>query len=69
VTPESLGVLSHGELVGMVVALEAQNRGLVLKVEALQAEAGKNSGDSSMPPSRDPVAERARQAESRRERR
>ena len=69
VTPESLGSLSHGELVEIVMALMAQNRALVAKVEALQAELAKNSGNSSKPPSRDPVAERARQAESRRERR
>jgi len=60
----------------MVLALVAENRSLTAKVaalgakvEALQAEAAKNSGNSSKPPSRDPVAERARQAEARRERR
>ena len=53
----------------MVVALIAENRALAAKVEALQAQLAKNSGNSSKPPSRDPVAERGRQAESRRQRR
>lgn len=71
-TPETLGGLSRGELVDLVVglfarveSLEAENRALGAKVEALQAEIAKNSGNSSKPPSRDPVAERARQAEAR----
>ncbi len=75
-TPEALGSLSHGELVDLVVslvnrvgALEAENKALRADNEVLRAEAGKNSGNSSTPPSRDPVAERARQAEDRRAKR
>jgi len=69
VTPESLGALRHAELVTMVLALVVENRSLAAKVEALQAEASKNSGNSSKPSSRDPAAERARQADARRQRR
>lgn len=75
-TPEALGALSSGELVDLVVALlarvdalEAENKALRAEVAALKAEAGKNSGNSSKPPSRDPAAERARQAEERRAKR
>lgn len=75
-TPEALGSLSHGELVELVVsllarveALEAENKALRAENERLRAEAGRNSGNSSKPPSRDPVAERARQAEARRAKR
>ena len=71
-TPESLAALSHGDLVALVVsllarvdALVAENEVLRAEVAALKAEAGKNSGNSSKPPSRDPVAERQRQAEER----
>jgi transposase len=52
-----------------VALLEGENRRLAAKLEALTAEGQKNSGNSSKPPSRDPVAERARQAEARRARR
>ncbi len=57
------------KLCAQVEALEAENRTLAAKVEALAAESAKNSGNSSKPPSRDPVAERARQAEARRAKR
>jgi len=59
-------------LVAFVVAvserlagLEAENEKLRAQMAALKAEAAKNSGNSSKPPSRDPVAERQRQAEER----
>jgi transposase len=83
VTPQALGALSHGELVALVVsllarvdalmaeseALRVENAALRAEVAALKAEAGKNSGNSSKPPSRDPAAERQRQAEERRAKR
>jgi len=53
----------------MVVGLVEQNRSLAARVEALEAELAKTSGNSSKPPSRDPAAERERQAANRRERR
>lgn len=75
-TPEALGALAHGELVSLVLsllarveALEAENKALRADNERLRSEAAKNSGNSSTPPSRDPVAERARQAEARRAKR
>ena len=68
-TPESLGALSRGELVEMVLRLVEENQRLAARVVALEAAAGKNSGNSSKPPSRDPAAERQRQAEARRQRR
>lgn len=75
-TPEALSVLSHGELVDLVVglfarvdALETENKALRAEMAGLKAAAGKNSGNSSKPSSRDPVAERARQAEERRAKR
>jgi len=49
------------------VKLRADNEKLTARVVALTAEAAKNSGNSSKPPSRDPVAERQRQAEERAE--
>ena len=68
-TPEAIEGLSRAELVGVVVALMADNACLAARIEQLEAEARKNSGNSSKPPSRDPAAERAAQAKSRRERR
>jgi transposase len=73
-------LLSHGELVELVLALlarvdslEAENRALREENDRLRAEnerlrreLGKNSGNSSKPPSRDPATERERQAEARR---
>jgi len=64
--------LSHAELVKLVVELSQQvdslavsNERLRAENERLRAEAAKNSGNSSIPPSRDPAAERKRQAEAR----
>jgi len=64
--------LSHAELVKLVVELSQQvdslavsNERLRAENERLRAEAGKNSGNSSKPPARDPAAERKRQAEAR----
>ncbi|MHB2023747.1 MAG: DUF6444 domain-containing protein [Acidimicrobiales bacterium] len=68
-TPETLGGLARGELVEMVLRLVEENQRLAARVAALEAAAGKNSGNSSKPPSRDPAAERERQAEARRQRR
>jgi hypothetical protein len=68
-TPEALEDLSRAELVGLVVALMADNARLAARIEQLEAETRKNSGNSSKPPSRDPAAEREAQAKSRRERR
>jgi transposase len=61
--------MSHDELVSLVVKLVEDNQRLAAQVEALKAELAKNSGNSSKPPSRDPAAERSRQAESRRAKR
>jgi transposase len=68
--------LSHGELVAVVFklmarldAVEAENRQLHAEVAQLRSEMGKNSGNSSKPPSRDPATERERQAEARRAKR
>ncbi len=55
------------ELRAEIVELRATNEKLTARVVALEAEVSKNSGNSSMPPSRDPVAERARQAKERAE--
>jgi len=64
--------LSHAQLVELVLklsgqfeALAADNERLRAENERLRAEAAKNSGNSSKPPSRDPAAERKRQAEER----
>jgi len=64
--------LSHAELVKLVVELSRQvdvlagdNVQLRAENQRLRAEAAKNSGNSSKPPSRDPAAERQRQAEAR----
>jgi transposase len=79
-SPEAVGALSHGDLVALVLklvarvdALEevnrrlgAENEQLRAEVGRLRAELGKNSRNSSKPPSRDPAAERERQAEARR---
>ena len=71
-TSGDAGGLSHAELVKLVVALSQQyealavdNERLRAENERLRAEAAKNSGNSSKPPSRDPAAERKRQAEER----
>lgn len=64
-----VGLLGRlADLEALVVELRATNEKLTARVVALEAEAAKNSGNSSMPPSRDPVAERARQAAERAER-
>jgi len=68
-TPEAIEALSRAELVGLVVALMADNARLATRIEVLEAEGKKTSGNSSKPPSRDPAAERAAQAKARRERR
>jgi transposase len=53
--------LSREQLVGLVLQLQA-------KVAELEERLGRNSGNSSTPPSRDPAAERQRQAQERAER-
>ncbi len=69
-----MAALDHGQLVALVLDLlariEAQaadNERLRADNERLRAEAAKNSGNSSKPPSRDPAAERQRQAKERQE--
>jgi hypothetical protein len=64
--------LSHAELVKLVVELSqrlevlaADNERLRAENERRRTELAKNSGNSSKPPSRDPAAERKRQAEQR----
>lgn len=57
--------LSHAELVVLVVELSNRVDALVAENQRLRAEAAKNSGNSSKPSSRDPAAERKRQAEER----
>jgi transposase len=76
VTPEAVASLPHGDLVALVLKLLADNEALraeVVELRAqvaeLRAELGKNSGNSSKQPSRDPAAERERQAEARRAKR
>ena len=61
--------LGHAELVEMVVALLGRVEVLELENQRLRAELAKNSGNSSKPSSRDPAAERSRQAEARRAKR
>jgi transposase len=82
-SPEVVGALSHGDLVALVLKLvarvdaleeenrrlRAENEQLRAEVRRLRAELGKNSGNSSKPPSRDPAVERERQAETRRAKR
>jgi transposase len=75
-TAESLAGLSRGQLVELVLAqasmverLEAELAEMRSKVAELEARLGQNSGNSSKPSSRDPAAERQRQAEERAERR
>jgi transposase len=68
-TPETLGALSQGELVSLVVRLVEDNQRLAAEVASLKVELAKNSGNSSKPPSRDPAVERERQAEARRAKR
>lgn len=75
-TPEAVESLSHGDLVALVLgfmarleAVEEENRQLRAEVGRLRSELGKNSGNSSKPPSSDPAAERERQAEARRAKR
>ncbi len=73
--------MNHGQLVALVVelfsrvqalaianeALVAANDSLMAENARLRSDAAKNSGNSSRPPSRDPAAERARQAKERQE--
>ena len=68
-TPADVVVLLTrlADLEALVVELRATNEKLTARVVALEADAAKNSGNSSMPPSRDPAAERARQAGERAE--
>ncbi len=56
--------LTHAQLVVLVVELSQQVEALTAENQRLRAEAA-NSGNSSKPSSRDPVAERKRQAEER----
>ena len=74
----SLGVAgwSHGDLVAFVVTLservatlETENAGLRAEIAALKSKGSRNSGNSSLPPSRDPAVERQRQASQRRSKR
>jgi len=71
--PEMAG-MEQAQLVALVVelfarveALAADNERLAAENARLRSDAAKNSGNSSKPPSRDPVAERARQAKERQE--
>lgn len=67
-TADEVAGLSHAQLVELVVKLLARVEELTADNERLRADAAKNSGNSSKPPSRDPAAERKRQAESTRPR-
>jgi transposase len=75
ITAESLAGLSRQQLIELVLAqaamierLSAEVAGLRARVAELEARLGQNSGNSSTPSSRDPAAERQRQAEERAER-
>ena len=52
--------LSREELLALVVELKAANDRLVARVEDLERQLGRNSGNSSMPPSSDVFAKPAR---------
>src|ERR1700728_2694577 len=69
---EALEGLSRQELVALVLvqseliqSLQAELVSLRSKVAEMEERLGQNSGNSSTPPSRDPVAERQRQAQQR----
>jgi len=53
------GRLSYEELEALVVELTAQNRALASRVEELERQMGRNSSNSSLPPSSDPPLTRA----------
>jgi transposase len=65
VTPDTVEALSREELVALVLAQAAAIGELRAEAAALKADAARNSGNSSKPPSRDPATERRRQAEER----
>jgi transposase len=65
---EALEGLSREELVAMPLERSALIARLESKVAELEAKLGRNSGNSSTPPSGDPVGERQRQAQERAER-
>jgi hypothetical protein len=48
------GRLSYEELEALVAGLRAQNRRLEERVVELERQLGRNSGNSSLPPSSDP---------------
>jgi transposase len=60
--------LSREQLIELVLAQGATIARLEAKVAELERQLGQNSGNSSKPSSRDPVAERKRQAEARKAR-
>ena len=66
-TADAVAGLDQGQLVALVVELFARVETLAAENARLRSDAAKNSGNSSKPPSRDPVAERARQAKERQE--
>jgi transposase len=51
--------LSYEELVGLVAGLRAENAALRDRIEELERQVNRNSGNSSMPPSSDPPLSRA----------
>ena len=65
VTREGLERLGRDELVELVLAQAAVIGRLEARVAELERRLGQNSGNSGTPPSRDPAAERQRQAEER----